>query len=148
MKFTAIYIIAILSLVGCAHIERIDENYTKTDPEFQRSFNKTKKQCLDATEATIKDIGAEIESKNANEIISQRYNAFSYVTGNANMAQLIQEQAKIYVKVSGEGNNCVISLVRVRAWSNGSEYEKIDLDFTKKNVVKPFFSDVNERLTR
>lgn len=148
MKYKAMYSFLILSLVGCAHTERIDENYTKTDPSFQKSFSKAKKQCLDATEATLKDMGAGIDSKNEDEIISQRYNAFAYAVGNANMAQLQQEQIKLYFKVSGEGKNCLVKLTKVRAWNNGSEYEKIALDFTKKNVVSPVFSDLTERLSR
>ncbi|MCB9072558.1 MAG: hypothetical protein H6623_02975 [Bdellovibrionaceae bacterium] len=151
-SFLALIVGLSIFAIGCSHMETVNETYTATDPAFQRSFEKPKSDCLQASVKTLKEMGAGIDSQSGQEVISTRYNAFRFATttGTASSATSVMndQQAKIYLHVEDDGKGCAVKMTRVRAWNNGQEFEKIDVDFTKKMVATPFFRDLSERLSR
>lgn len=149
------YLLAIsltVTATGCSHMEKLDEGYTAKDIAFKKSFPKSKASCIKAGGEALKEMGAGIDDQTGDQLISNRYSIFEYATayggGGTAVAQKISETGKMYIKVSSEGNGCLIWVSRVRAWNNKEEYPKVSVDFVKQKMVTPFFQEVSERLTR
>jgi hypothetical protein len=145
------------TMLACSHMEKMDEAYTSTDPAFQKSFSKPKSDCISASVTSLKEMGIGIEEKTDTKLITERYDAYKFVVTNGSVSnsgsvntssQLNSQQAKIYLNFSPDGEGCKVNIAKVRAWNNGQEFEKIDVDFTKKMVATPFFTELTERLNR
>jgi hypothetical protein len=151
-QFFALLVMATTLACAHSHMERIDEAYTATDPGFHKTFTKQKSECISASVKALQEMGAGVEDQKEDEIISNRYDAFQFAKSSGDAygatATLNKQQAKIYVRVSSEGDGCKVNIARVRAWNNGEEFQQIDVDFTKHVVANPFFGELSERLSR
>jgi hypothetical protein len=142
-------------LASCGTAVVINEEYTKNDPDFKKTFAKTDyKKCENATIQTLKEMGIGIESQGKGNIITNRYEAHRYSSssgyvsstgGVSGTAVLKSQQVKAYLNVSKASSGCEVTINRVRAWENNVEFPTLNLEFVKKMFVQPFFTELSER---
>jgi hypothetical protein len=149
MRVVFVFFLTLL-FASCAHMEKIDENYTSKDPFFQKSYTHSPGQCKTASIKALEDLGSGVDEEKGNEIISRKWTALEGATavggGGYAEANYYKQQARIYVRINGEAKGCQVRVTKLRAWNNNIEYPKVNLAFSKQAVVEPFFKYLDERL--
>lgn len=140
-------------LSACATMLKIDETFTSKNPDYNKTYTFSKSKCLENVKKSLKDLGTSVDQVIKDKVISDKWeimrtaeattSAYSYTS------YAVQNviTAKIYVDViEKEKATCTVTISKIRAWENTTEYEKIDIEQAKQKIAVPFFKNLDERM--
>ncbi len=155
MKIFSLWISLFLLASSCATKAVIDETYTATDPEFTKVYSHAPAKCVKESAHSLREMGIPIEKQGASEIITDRYDALQIQrtsgrvsgTGSVHGQTIVSNQrVKATLSILKNGQGCSVRVARVRAWENNVEFDTLNVGFTKKMFVEPFFKNLAEFL--
>ena len=114
------------------------------DPVFYQKhgswqFDKSAKQCFQASKKALSDMGFKIEKENKKKLslISNRQPAVTYaeaIGSDSSIATQTKVYVKYYIKMEGDSKTCVVRIAKMKIYENLTEKEIYPLGFVKGRV--------------